>query len=246
MKASKKLRQRKRRAVIREKEKRRHEASGDKHFAAAMKTDLKKGLKGILKNTVKGVPHCEWNGTEFVPTRPKSSPRVDANVSVMHAAHKSFGIDWRGSRRDIHRPRVVSSITDSGCQTCSAGVDVLEQLGVPISYLVPTSHRIVGITESLLDIAGSVLLRIEVAGRITRQMVHVSSNTRGLYLSETALIELGIVSKNFPSPPVEKTDAAATDGHSKAAPSLLTRSGADIGIVRVSTLPLHQHAPMKV
>ena len=117
----------------------------------------------------------------------------------MHAAHKKFGIAWKGSHKGIHRPHPLDAVADSGCQTCSAGVDVLQKIGVPISYLVPTSHRIVGITESLLDISGSLLLRIEVAGKITRQMVHVSTNTQGLYLSESALKELGLLAKDFPN-----------------------------------------------
>ena len=150
---------------MREKARRRMVNSDDKCFALSMKTGLKR------------VPHCEWNGTEFSPTRPKPSPRIDVNVSVMHAAHKRFGINWTGSHKGIHKPLMVEVVADSGCQTCSAGIDVLQRIGCPESYLVPTNHRIAGITNSLLDIAGSVFLRIEVGGRVTRQMVHVSKNT---------------------------------------------------------------------
>ena len=137
-------------------------------------------------------PHCEWDGTEFVPTRPKPSLKVQANVSVMHAAHEKFGVRWKGSRRGIFASRAVEAFADSCCQTCTAGLDLLEQIGIPETYLVPTTHRIVGITNSSLDISGAALLRIEVAGKITRQMVHISRNSRGLYLSEKALLELGL------------------------------------------------------
>ena len=119
----------------------------------------------------------------------------------MHAVHKKFGLQWKGRRKGTYKPRQMDAVADSGCQTCSAGIDVLEKIGCPLEYLAPTSHRIVGITESSLDITGSVFLRIEVAGRITRQMVHVSKNTRGLYLSESALIELGVLPGEFPKPP---------------------------------------------
>ena len=76
----------------------------------------------------------------------------------------------------------------------------MEKIGCPVTCLVPTSHRIVGITESHLDISGSVFLQIEVAGKVTRQMIHVSKNTSGLYLKETAMQALGLVSDEFPLP----------------------------------------------
>ena len=159
-------------------------------------------------------PHCEWDGSEFVPKRPKPSPQVEVNVTVMHAAHKKFGVQWRRSHKGIHKPRKADAVADSGCQTCSAGTDVLNNIGCPVEYLVPTSHQIVGITDSLLDITGAVLLRIEVAGKVTRQMVHVSKNTRGLYLSETALKELGLLSEDFPNPSV--STASSTEERSES------------------------------
>ena len=140
----------------------------------------------------------EWNGTEFSPSAPAPSPRLEVKVTLMPAAHKKLGIDWSGSRKNLHQSHFTNALTDSGCQTCTAGQDFLEDIGCPLSYLVPTSHRIMGITSSSLGIIGSVLLRIEVGGEVTRQMVHVSKNVRGLYLSETALKQLKILKEDFP------------------------------------------------
>ena len=95
----------------------------------------------------------------------------------------------------------MPAVADSGCQTCTAGVEFLDEIGCPIEYLVPTSHRIIGITSSSLDIIGSAMLRIEVGGQVTRQMVHISKNARGLYLSETALKDLKLLNEEFPLPP---------------------------------------------
>ena len=82
---------------------------------------------------------------------------------------------------------------------CTVGTDLLEKMGIPKSYLVPTTHRILGITKSSLDISSAFLLHIEVVGKITRQMVHVLQNTKGLHLSERALLELGLLPDGFPS-----------------------------------------------
>ena len=83
--------------------------------------------------------------------------------------------------------------------TCTAGIDVLRHL-CPVEYLVPTRHRIVGITESSLHIIGMALLHITTeSGGETRQVVYISENIKGLYLSETALKELGVIDPDFPN-----------------------------------------------
>ena len=186
MKRMKKARQRKRREMIKLSAERKLTASEDKSFAALL-------IAG-------GYPHMEWNGAQFVPQTPAPSPKLDVNVSIMHSAHTKLGVNWKGSRKGIYQPRVVSAITDTGCQTCTAGVEFLEVIACPESYLIPTRHQIVGITDSSLGIIGAVLLRIEVGGGITRQMVHISKRVHGLYLSERSLKDLGVIPESFPLP----------------------------------------------
>ena len=179
--------------------------SADKTFASEIATMVRPGHPGTF------YPHMEWDGTTFTPASPSPPPLMDVNISMMPAAHETLGIKWSGSRRDLHKPRTTSALADSGCQTCTAGVDFLEKIGCPKSFLVPTSHRIMGITSSSLDIVGSVLVRIEYGGELTRQMVHISTRTRGLYLSNSALKELGLLSDNFPQPPTSASSVEA--GH---------------------------------
>ena len=97
-----------------------------------------------------------------------------------------------------YSPKNIDSIADTGCQTCTGGEDILANLQCPSAYLVPTSHRIMGINASNLGLVGAVMLRLEYAGKVTRQMVHISKNVRGLYLSKAACRELGLIESNFP------------------------------------------------
>ena len=90
----------------------------------------------------------EWNGSQFVPQTPAPSPKLDINASIMHSAYTKLGVNWKGSRKGIYKPRVVSAITDSGCQTCTSGVEFLDVIACPESYLIPTRHQIVGIIDS--------------------------------------------------------------------------------------------------
>ena len=212
--AARKARQRARKAVEAAKADRRDVNSSDKAFAATV---------------LKRYPHMEWDGTEFTPDTPAPSPRLDVKVTLMPAAYKKLGIEWSGSRKTLHRSHQVNALADSGCQTCTAGEDLLKDIGCPESYLVPTSHRIMGITAASLGIVGSALLRIEVGGEVTRQMVHISKHARGLYLSESALKQLKILKEDFPLLP--SISGSGTDEPMSArcctddgAPSCLSRS----------------------
>ncbi len=189
MRLAKKARQRKRKEETKAKAEQKATLRADKAFAAT-----------VMRNEKKGYPHMEWDGVMFIPRRPAPSPKLKVNASIMHSAHRKLGVRWKGSRRGIYKPRSVNSIADTGCQTCTAGVNFLEEIGCPQSYLVPTSHEIVGITAASLGIIGSVMLRIECGGEVTRQMVHISTHAQGLYMSRTACEELKLVSPDFPRP----------------------------------------------
>ncbi len=188
MRAQKKSRQRKRRARA----KRRGIQSADKAFAVSLM-----GRK-TSREQREVFPHMEWDGETFVPRTPAPSPIITVEATLMEAAHKKCGVDWKGSRREIFATKRSKGLADTGCQTSTAGTDFLDQIKCPISYLVPTSHRINGITSAGLGIIGSVLVRFQIGEQVTRQMVHVSKNIRGLYLSETALVELGVIHRDFP------------------------------------------------
>ena len=136
----------------------------------------------------------EWEGSEFTPKKPEPSPTVTVSIQIIQQSHARFGKTTNPSLRHTE----VNGITDSGCQTCTAGPEILKQLNCPASYLVRTRHRIIGITESSLDIIGALFLNIELNGRSTKQMVHISKNCRGFFLSQTAMKDLNIVPTNFP------------------------------------------------
>ena len=78
----------------------------------------------------------------------------------------------------------MEAIADTGCQTCTAGQDILLKLGGTLDNLVRTKHKIVGITDVSLKIVGALMLSISYNGHTTRQMVHMSTNIDGLYLCQ--------------------------------------------------------------
>ena len=226
MKARKKGRQRKRKARA----KLRYLRSADKAFAISVME--KKRLK--MQEEKQRYPHMEWDGKDFVPRTPSPSPYVTMDATVMEAAHKKLGVDWKGCRKGVFGPRQIKGLADSGCQTCTAGVDFLKQIGCPISYLVPTSHRINGITAAKLGIIGSVMLRFQIGNQVSRQMVHISENIRGLYLSETALLQLGVIHRDFPQQIIDNCASVAYVGTPTISPCCIDE-GADKCMGRTKT-----------
>ena len=118
----------------------------------------------------------DWNGQCFLELDPRPSPTLKVEVSVMHQAHESFGRYAR--HRDIKSNVATSSFADSGAQTCSSGPEILDLLNCPDEYIIPTSHRICGITNSALDIRGVLLLHIRVGKEETRQVVYIANNSK--------------------------------------------------------------------
>ena len=72
-----------------------------------------------------------------------------------------MGIKLKGNRKGVHDARVIQTIADTGCQTCTAGPELLEELRYPDDYLIQCSHRIAGITHDSLNILGAVCIRFE-------------------------------------------------------------------------------------
>ena len=120
------------------------------------------------------IPHLLWSGKEFSRQPPTEPPTVAVEISIMHRAHTSFGRNWHG--RTVPRATVIVACADTGAQTCSSGPEILALLNCPEQYLIPTSHKIRGITNSHLELMGALLLHIRIGCHETRQVMHVYLN----------------------------------------------------------------------
>ena len=147
------------------------------------------------------VPHMEWVEGEqrFVQNRPLPLPTTTVLLEVIPATHAAFGNPLPVGHNV--RPRKSPAFADSCAQTCACGPDILTLMGLHERDLIPTSHRIIGVTKSALDILGVFFAKITCDGATTRQMIYVSSNASGFYLSHSALMDLGCLPGSFPSPP---------------------------------------------
>ena len=169
------------------------------------------------------VPHMEWNEGRFTTEKPKALPQVNARISILHKAHNDFkkGISLHDLQK-MNNNVLMPCYTDTGAQTCASGPELLSSLTLDVRYLIPTSHRIIGVTQSFMDIMGIALIRFEVGGHSTNQVVYISKNISGIYLSQSAQIVLGVIPPNYPTPNMfnnEPTTSASYESTSSASSS---------------------------
>ena len=104
--------------------------------------------------TGKRVPHLQWceERQGFHPKRPAPPPQMMVDVKILSEVHEMY--------HDICKDAIPTSTTrvgalaDTGCQTCTAGTDLLKELKIDAKVLVPSCHRIVGITDTSLELLG--------------------------------------------------------------------------------------------
>ena len=155
----------------------------------------------------------EWILGDFTECTPRPLPSLAVKVEIMGNSLKALGSK---SPVILQKTAKLPVYADSCCQTCTAGPDLIATLGCPESALAPTSHSINGITDSKVRILGTLPLKISVNNRTTRQLVHISENVSGTFLSQKALIDLGLIPSNFPqTSDMSQTNACLTNESSQ-------------------------------
>ena len=126
----------------------------------------------------------EWHGENcrFTPRRPLPLPRLHIKVEIVAEAHDAFQRPITKQKwANVHHHDGIQAYADSGAQTCACGLDALHSLGLHETDLIPTSHRILGVTSTAMDIVGVFLAKLSVDSACTRQVVYVSRNTTGFF-----------------------------------------------------------------
>ena len=130
-------------------------------------------------------------------SRPQPSIKVQTRIDSYDYIH--FGCKAPKS----HRPRDFTAVADTGCQSPLMSIKMMHILGVKKSELIPVTMQMRAINKNSVEILGAILLRISIMdnGNLyeTAQVVYITSSTDKFYLSFEACIELGLISKDFPS-----------------------------------------------
>ena len=191
-------------------------APGLEGLAFSGEEDGDTGERGVRSSEMKDPPrlpdrlsvHPHRSG--FVPTDPLPHPMVLGRITVL----SGLMTEWK-SRLDKHSAAALTrtnsggssvetyldcqaSLADSGAQVSSLPPDVCEKLGLGPEDYLPTKMEITGAPENPLAIQGVILASVQVGHKTTNQAMYVADNPIGPILSRKALIDLGILPKDFP------------------------------------------------
>lgn len=95
-------------------------------------------------------------------------------------------------------------MADTGCQSCLAGMNTIQQLGLSQEDLLPVTMTMTGVSNDGIPILGAAILRFSgktPSGdeRTTRQLVYVTNTTPHVFLNREGCAELGMISHSFPT-----------------------------------------------
>ena len=172
-------------------------------------------------NSPRGVNHSCVDAVSHKCTPAESKPVVldhhifDSDTGWKKCesmSHPSLRLRLRTDEKDysdlgVIRPRIspssITAVTDTGAQSCLWGLNDFYRCGFTDSDLLPVTRTMVAANRNQIDIRGAVFVRLSGVDSVGRThtapvMVYVSPDTEKFYLSREALVQLGVISKDFP------------------------------------------------
>jgi len=100
-------------------------------------------------------------------------------------------------------PSKLTVVTDTGAQSCLWGRNDFLQHGFSKSDLIPVKHTLYAANRERISVDGAILLRLTGTTNngdtcTAAVMTYVSPSANQFYLSRDALIQLNVISKDFP------------------------------------------------
>ena len=139
---------------------------------------------------------------------PEPSPKLNIEININIPAYRQI----RKSETKLpNQPRTftTNAIADTGAQTCTTGLHILQT--IPEEWLIPTKHKLRGVDNNPLPIKGVLFVDISTKTRQTTQLLYVCENVTGTYLSQSSLKDLDIIQKTFPNSTIAATETDTTD-----------------------------------
>ena len=135
--------------------------------------------------------HVEWDGRMFTIRSPQALPSIRVKLKPIIKLHE----DIRGIRtpHSIRNDVTLEAFTDTCAQTCVCGEEILSILHLQEIYLIPTSHKIAGVTGKYIDILGVILAEIEYNELSSHTVIYVGKGIRGFFLSPKVQTDIGIL-----------------------------------------------------
>ena len=129
----------------------------------------------------------------------KPQPVVNIHIQLCREDYKVMGY----KPADHNKHCTVPAMADTGCQSCLAGLKVVQRLGLSKQNLIPVTMQMHAANNAAISIIGAAILRysgMTKDGELleTRQVTYITDSSDKLFLSREACVALGMISHRFP------------------------------------------------
>ena len=151
------------------------------------------------KKTLPHTAYDEYRG--WITSKPESHPELPISVSLCTQGYQQLDIR---APRTTNRKADTISLPDTGAQMTVAGVKFIHSLGVKKSELIPLSHGVNAANNAGLGLLGGVLATFSGQdcfgnAKTSKQLCYIADNIDSVFLSRSACVDLGLISKDFPT-----------------------------------------------
>jgi len=178
----------------------------------------------------------------WVGRRSQLQPFIKLTIQAVPADFQALGFPLRIKPKPI----TISAMADTGCQSCLAGIKIMQQLGLHQSDLMPVSMRMHAANNQGIKILGAMALRITGSDARgdpveTRQLTYVTDNSDKFFISREACADLGVVSNTFPI----VGEATATTVNQNIEDNDISNLSSESGLTAPCSCPRRQLPPSR-
>ena len=167
------------------------------------------GMRSSMAHNINSlpIPHYEFDKLRKIWSKqpPKPSPTITVSVSIDRQAYRDLQLNLPDlvKKSGAGHARARTGTLDTGAQLTVINSEELYALGIKVNSISPLAMTVNTVTKSAIDLLGGVFLRFTVydpktsTTRYTRQLCYVSKSVKGIYLSETACIDLGYAPTSY-------------------------------------------------
>ena len=167
------------------------------------------GMRSSMAHNINSlpIPHYEFDKLRKIWSKqpPKPSPTITVSVSIDRQAYRDLQLNLPDlvKKSGAGHARARTGTLDTGAQLTVINSEELHALGIKVNSIFPLAMTVNTVTKSAIDLLGGVFLRFTAydpktsTTRYTRQLCYVSKSVKGIYLSETACIDLGYAPTSY-------------------------------------------------
>ena len=159
---------------------------------------LQKSMENCLSANTITLEHHIFTDEGWQHVSAPSHPTLRLRMTTHSDDYKRFG-----ANQPKIQPKFVDVITDSGAQSALWGRRRFLRSGFCMKDLIPVRHTMKAANTAPIKIDGAILLRLsgsddEGSVHEAAVMVYISPDTDSFFLSKESMIQLGIISSDFP------------------------------------------------